>query len=502
MNAERDSVNILIIDDEAGIRHGLQRIIEHMGCRAFTAKDAEAGQDILKREDVAVVLLDLNLPSIDGMDFLGTLLEHYPHVVTIALAGFATIETAVKAMQQGAYDFLTKPFEPDHLRQVIQRAWEKVLLAKQAQLAQQKEEYASADRVAENNRLSTVVDLLPIGLLVTNAQCQVVLANPAFFQLLGLSEETELGLSIEHYIQDETVCRLVRQLSQGCSMDANSIADHEFSPNSDRYLVAHGRPAKMDANVCLGAVVTFEDITAMKVIDRLKSEFVAKVTHELRSPLATIHEQLAMVLNDLVGRVPPNDAHLLTRAKEKTQGLISLIGDLLDLSRIESGAVCQVPQPVVLEELMANIIDFLSTRAAAKQQRLSLHQPRSALPPINADPLALESIFGNLITNAINYTPENGRIDVRLSQADTHVQVEVSDNGLGMENRHLEKIFDRFYRVKTEYTRYITGTGLGLPIVKGLLEALGGTIRVQSAPDEGSTFTVLLPWNQTREEKS
>jgi signal transduction histidine kinase len=217
------------------------------------------------------------------------------------------------------------------------------------------------------------------------------------------------------------------------------------------------------------------------------------VSHELRSPLSTIHEQLAVVLGEMVDQVSSSGEHLLSRAKEKTQGLISLIGDLLDLSRIESGAVCEAHKPVALEELLANIIDFLNTRAAAKQQTLILTQPKDPLPSIKADPLALESIFGNLITNAINYTPEKGSVEVRISRAGINLQVQVIDNGLGMESRHLDRIFDRFYRVKTEKTRYITGTGLGLPIVKGLVDALGGIIRVESTPDEGSTFTVLLP---------
>jgi len=110
--------------------------------------------------------------------------------------------------------------------------------------------------------------------------------------------------------------------------------------------------------------------------------------------------------------------------------------------------------------------------------------------------LALESIFGNLITNAINYTPDNGKIVVRISLAGINLQIQVIDNGFGIEGRHLDKIFERFYRVKTEKTRFITGTGLGLPIVKGLVDSLGGRIGVESTPDQGSTFTVRFPVKQ------
>jgi len=195
----------------------------------------------------------------------------------------------------------------------------------------------------------------------------------------------------------------------------------------------------------------------------------------------------------VVAVAPTQDQHLLSRAKEKTKGLISLIGDLLDLSRIEAGAICNEPKPVRIDEILTAIVDFLKTRAGTKQQTLELALPATPLPLVNADPLALESIFGNLITNAINYTPEGGRIRVSAGTAGIHLRVQVADTGFGIAAAHLDKIFERFYRVKDDKTRFITGTGLGLPIVKGLVDAMGGTIEVESAPGRGSTFTVALP---------
>jgi signal transduction histidine kinase len=283
------------------------------------------------------------------------------------------------------------------------------------------------------------------------------------------------------------------EISKGRQVGYGNIPPYDFSIGNELFLQARGRPVMGEKNGCLGAVITLEDVSAMKVVDRLKREFVAKVSHELRSPLSTIHEQLAVVLSDMMERPSSTDTHLLSRAKEKTQGLISLIGDLLDLSRIESGAVCETPKPVRLDELLENTIDFFSTRAAARHQEILLTLPKEPLPPVKADPRALESIFGNLISNALSYTPEQGRIEVRISQNGINIEAEVIDNGFGIESRHLEKIFDRFYRVKSEKTRYITGTGLGLPIVKGLVDSLGGRISVESNPDKGSAFKVLLP---------
>ena len=112
---------------------------------------------------------------------------------------------------------------------------------------------------------------------------------------------------------------------------------------------------------------------------------------------------------------------------------------------------------------------------------------------VTADPVALESVFGNLITNAINYTQEGGEIKVKADLAGINIRVEVTDNGYGMKSKHLEKIFEKFYRIKDEKTRYITGSGLGLPIVKGIVDSLGGFVNVDSEFGKGTVFTVLLP---------
>jgi two-component system phosphate regulon sensor histidine kinase PhoR len=209
--------------------------------------------------------------------------------------------------------------------------------------------------------------------------------------------------------------------------------------------------------------------------------------------LSTIHEQLAMVMKAMTEEEDATDQHLISRAKEKTKGLISTIGDLLDLSRIETGNICREPREFRIEELLGSVVDFLEAQAKAKNQSLSLQVPEDPLPMFTSDPLALESIVGNLITNAVNYTQEGGKITVKVDRVGDNVRIAVQDNGFGIEAKYIGKIFDRFYRVKNEKTRFITGTGLGLPIVKGLVDSLGGSISVESDPGRGSTFTVLIP---------
>lgn len=488
-----DESKILVVDDERSIREGVERVLSRMGCRVVTAADGEEGLEVLKREPIAIAILDLKMPGMDGMELHQRIREIDDRIVVIIITGYATIETAINAMKQGAYDFIPKPFEPDHLKIVVNRAIEKIGLSRDAEKLQAERERTLIDLDREKSRTRTIIESLPIGVVVTNTEGEVVLKNPAFLQSLELSWEPGSGEQIDECVADDGFCQFVRRLSSGeCGLDGE-VPSYELCVSENKYLLSRGRPIMNEKNECIGAVVTLSNITSLKMLDQLKSEFVAKVSHELRSPLSTIHEQLATVLKDMTTEESEVDQDLIERAKEKTNALISLIGDLLDLSRIESGSLTENKKQVQMTELISSIVDFMKSRADAKDQSLIFKTGDAPIPEITADPMALESIFGNLVTNAMNYTPEGGEITVTVETIDKQIKVAVSDTGFGIEEKHQARIFERFYRVKDKNTRHVTGTGLGLPIVKGLVDSMGGRIEVDSRPGKGSTFTVFLP---------
>jgi two-component system phosphate regulon sensor histidine kinase PhoR len=494
MNLEvRPDATILVVDDEQDIRDASERILVRTGFQVLKASHGDEALNILDKDGIDIVLLDLKMPGMDGLEVLKRIRKLSEIIQVIVITGYATVETAIEAMKQGAYDFIPKPFEPDQLRIVVNRAWEKICFIQEAHRLEQEKNRTLYDLDTEKSRIRTIIESLPSGVVVTDPKGHVVLMNPTFRQLIGFDSSHKAGGPIDDYLPDEKICRMILEISQGKHVDFDDIPNLEFSVGDKKYLMARGQPVLGERKECLGAVLNVVDITTMKLLDQLKSEFVAKVSHELRSPLSTIHEQLAIVIRDLVDEDSIQDQHILTRAREKTKGLISLIGDLLDLSRIEEGIICQEPQPVRLEEILKNIIDFLKTSTQKKNQSLALLLPEHALPELTADPIALESIFGNLITNAINYTQDGGEINVMVDIVGINIRIRVKDNGFGIADKHLDKIFERFYRVKDDKTRYITGTGLGLPIVKGLLDSMGGIIDVDSEFGKGSVFTVLLP---------
>jgi signal transduction histidine kinase len=242
----------------------------------------------------------------------------------------------------------------------------------------------------------------------------------------------------------------------------------------------------------MGTVTILQDISTLKELDKMKSEFIAMVAHELRAPIATVEQQLTAILNKTVGDLTEGQEQLLSRAKERARGLLTLIKDLLDLSRIEAGKMVQYKEPFALQEVVQKVVDFMKIEADRKRIDLRF-TPAAGMPLVCADRNSMEEIFTNLISNAIKYTPEQGRVSVTLGEEGGFVKAAVSDTGIGIQKEDLPQIFDKFFRVKSPETRQIIGTGLGLYIVKSIVDAHLGSIAVESEVGRGTTFTVSFP---------
>ena len=224
----------------------------------------------------------------------------------------------------------------------------------------------------------------------------------------------------------------------------------------------------------------------------MKSSFVAMVSHELKSPLAIILQQIDVLLEQIVGNLNERQEHFLQRAQDRVEGLVALIDKLLDLSRIESGGTVSQKEPLDLAPVLKQAAESLAPQAERKNQQFVISAPES-LPLISADRQNMDEVFMNLISNAIKYTPDEGRIEVNAKVTGSYIQVSVADTGYGIPKNDVPKIFDKFFRVKSDKTKTIEGTGLGLPIVKGIVEAHLGSIKVNSHYGQGTTFTVKLP---------
>ena len=214
------------------------------------------------------------------------------------------------------------------------------------------------EKMASQSRIRAIIKSLPTGVAVTDLHGRIILMNPSFRSLLEIEKSLKTGGYVTDYVKDKELCDFVIKISRDSKVYAKDAATFELALSKDKYLMIRGRPVLGEKDEKLGAVVTCVDISNIKVLDRLKSEFLARVSHELKSPLSTIHQQLALVLGDMAGEAYEKDLKILARAKERTFGLISLIGDLLDLSRIDVGTFFQEPDAVQIDDILQKTVLF------------------------------------------------------------------------------------------------------------------------------------------------
>lgn len=266
-----------------------------------------------------------------------------------------------------------------------------------------------------------------------------------------------------------------------------SITRHDGTTFPARFSVA----ATFDADdEIMGVICVFSDITKEKEVEVMKQELISIATHELRTPITGVKGYLDMILAGDTGGVNDETKETLQEMTGITQKLADLVDDLLNVGRIEQGRIEYKPVPMDLSQLTTDIIKELSIQA--KQKNIELIYQKPEIPEVKADPDRTRQVLINLIGNAIKYT-EKGSVTVSLEKKDQEIVCSVKDTGLGISKEGQAKLFSKFYRVKTDKTRQITGTGLGLWITKQIVEMMAGKIWVESVEGKGSTFRFSLP---------
>jgi two-component system phosphate regulon sensor histidine kinase PhoR len=256
--------------------------------------------------------------------------------------------------------------------------------------------------------------------------------------------------------------------------------------------------ARLQGPFAEGAVVVLHDTTDLRRLERVRQEFVANVSHELKTPLSVIQACVETLLDGAIDD-PDHRRPFLERIAEQGSRLYALILDLLSLARIESGEEAFNLQEVCVGEAVQECLSRHQARAEGKNQTL-VATPTDGADAVWADEEAVGQILDNLVDNALKYTPADGRIEVRWRGEDGRVLIEVQDTGIGIPPRDLPRVFERFYRVDKARSRELGGTGLGLSIVKHLVQAMHGSVWADSQPGQGATFFVRLPTPQPERE--
>ena len=484
-----ESIIILVVDDERVVRDGCHRVLTGKGFEVLMAENGREAMDILADKLVDVILLDLKMPIMSGEEVLEKTCDLYGEIPVIVITGHGTIDTAVGCMKKGAYDFITKPFQIDQFLLTINRAVEKRELEQKARLYEEEKLRNLYDLNLEKSRLKTIINCIANGVMVTNRNMEVVLHNPALMRLLEISEKVENPIAVARIIDNEPLINTLETIQSG-DPSGDAFISQEIKAEKN-VLRAISAPALGPEDGIVGTVTVLEDITPFKQLDEMKSDFANMVAHELRSPLMAIRQQDSVLLEGLAGPLQEKQRTFISRGIKKIDQLLELINDLLDIAKIEAGKHVQHQVPTNIEQILMDTIALLDPRA--QEQNIELCVTCQNMARLQADPKGIGEVFTNLITNAINYSPEGGKVVVSAQGLNEYMEIKVKDTGVGILADELPKIFDKFYRVKHPKTRQVLGTGLGLSIVKGIIQAHNGTIVVDSVPDKGTTFRILLP---------
>jgi two-component system NtrC family sensor kinase len=333
---------------------------------------------------------------------------------------------------------------------------------------------------SERTQLATILSEMAEPVAVINGpDNRVVVANAAFRYTFGLGAVVAEGRPLVELVQHETLLKLVA-----------SLADGGYSHKQEIPL-ADGRTfyATLTSIPEVGRAVIMQDISHFKELDKMKSDFVATVSHDLRAPLTHIKAYAHML--EAAGEVTDKQQLFIARIIKSTDQIAALVTDLLDLSKIEAGLEGEVA-PVDLNSVVNEVVAEFQEQASAKQQQL-IGRAFIDPTPVLGNKLRLKQVVANLVDNALKYTPAVGQVLVMVQVIEDHVMVKVEDSGLGIPPADLPFIFDKFFRVKDEARADIQGTGLGLAICKSIIEHHHGAIWVESQYQQGSTFFFTLP---------
>ncbi len=346
--------------------------------------------------------------------------------------------------------------------------------------------------------LRAVLDSTIDGILLTDLEGNVQLANRPLLRFgaeLGIPGEgtaVERLLAIKHRMREEE--RYVATMERLAAHPEDPSADEFEVVEPYRVFVGYTAPVRDERGALIGRIWTLRDVTQERQLDRLKEEFVATVSHELRTPLTSMMGFLEMLREGEAGQLTAEQDRFLAIVYRSSERLQRLVGDLLFVARLDASGIQLQLTEVRLDELVRDAVEVASALARTGGVELSVELSPPEGIVLSADPERIAQLAGNLISNALKFTPEGGRVQVRVFATAEHAVIEVEDTGIGIPLTEQERVFERFFRSSSATAQAIPGTGLGLVISRAIAEAHGGRISVVSEPGKGTSFRVELPF--------
>jgi two-component system NtrC family sensor kinase len=465
---------VLVVDDSLVYRDLLvNHVLKPGGYEALTANDGETGLQVAQEQKPDLIIMDMQMPGMTGIQVLEALYESGSEIPIIMMTLHGSEDLAVRAFRLGVKDYVIKPFDIDEMLMAMDKALSEVRLRRERDIL-------TRTLRAERRQLEAVLISTEEGILLVedDETDKVILANDAVRRSFNMAHDVT-GQPLEDVLRDEILKDVFRRAKESAA-----TAHAEIPISDDQTLNANVSPIPG-----VGRVAVMQDITYLKELDRMKSEFVSTVSHDLRSPLTSV-KGFADLL-PVVGELNDQQLYFLEKIRNGVDTVTGMIGDLLDLGRIEAEVRMDMTT-CDMRDIIEKSVAGQENHAELKKQTLEV-QIVPDLPSVLGNPLRLTQVLSNLVSNAVKYTPEGGHILVDALIKDGQVVVKIQDDGIGISKDDLPHIFDKFYRVDRPETEGIVGSGLGLSIVKTIVEKHRGRIWVDSEVGEGTTFAIVLP---------
>lgn len=491
---EKQKINILIVDDEKGLRIGTQRLLQDEGYYVDVAENGTEGIKLGSSKDYDLAVIDLKMPDIEGIEVLREIKKVHPNTICFIATAFASYDTAIEATREGAFTYIPKPFSPEELLQNLEQGYKQRVLLQESDKLKKEREEKLLELANEKSRLNTIVKTIADGVLVINKSAEVVYYNYAAIKYLDLA-----SIKIGEKILDKCpkkINDLVRSFIDSENKKQKSILKQiEIKPKGELFVECICSSVENPDGSFAGVVLVIRNITELKKIELIKSQFVSMVAHELKTPMAAVLGFLKIILDKSIPVSQDKLDEFLNRSVVRLKGLLDLVNDLLDISRMELQTKQREIIEINIEDIIDTTIQFLEIEIQKRNIEVTKEYQKN-LPIIKADQNEIIRLFTNILSNAIKYNSDNGKININISTTDNYLSVAIKDTGIGLKPEEKEKLYLEFYRAKNEKTRGISGTGLGLTIVKRIVDSYHGKIEVESEYGEGTNFKVFLPLNK------
>lgn len=473
---------ILLALDASPILDLMERALRAAGLEVAVAHDRPSMDKSIQEAIPALVIIGEKFAKEDGVSISQELLTRFPTLPIVLYTEQDTTGLLKSAFKMGLMGYLYPPLKMGDIVDEVQRSlsrarglgdWLRREVKRTTASLEQKANISETERV----KLEAIISNIQDGVIVIDEHQSILMINQAVREIFNLGADSFAGKPLKDVIVNDDLRALLVRSSDG------PLKYHEINFDDGRVFNAQYTPIPK-----IGSAVTMQDISYLKELDRLKSDFIHTISHDLRSPLTAILGYTELI--ERTGTLNQTQQEFLQRLQGSVQHVTSLINDLLDLGRMEAGFDTR-RESVFVENVLKYTLDVFDVHVRKKNINLQV-DIADRLRPLRANPIRIRQMLDNLVGNAIKYTPSEGRVKVSMSMQDDQIVIRVEDTGPGIPADEQGRVFEKFYRASNRPDG-VEGTGLGLAIVKSIVDSHQGRVWVESNPQEGSTFVVLLP---------